>query len=149
MTCPSILLLNKEYPASETGVIEFLGELEVLADSQQWDMQTQNHWMLIGEEIATNIVKYAYPGESSDQRFRVHISRRDHSIVTEFIDWGLPFNPLAEEDPERNQTIEEMPIGGLGVFLVKQMADRLTYERNEEKNWLQIEKQLNSEKINQ
>lgn len=149
MTCQSIPLLSKEYPASETGVLEFLGELEALADTQQWDMQTQNHWMLIGEEIATNIVKYAYPGESSEKRFLVKISRRDHTILTEFTDWGLPFNPLAEEDPNRNQSIEEMPVGGLGVFLVKQMADRLTYERIEEKNWLQIEKQLNSEKIKQ
>lgn len=147
MTCQTIQLLNKEYSASETGVIEFLSELEILTAQQQWSLESQNHWALIGEEIVTNIAKYAYPSPSPDNRFQVVMSQRDQTVVTEFVDWGQPFNPLSEETPKPILSIEDMPIGGLGVVIVKKLADHLQYQRKDEKNWLLVEKQLNSTKI--
>lgn len=52
------------------------------------------------------------------------------------MDWGKPFNPLTGESSNTNLSIEERPVGGLGIFLAREMADTIDYERDGDSNVL-------------
>jgi serine/threonine-protein kinase RsbW len=51
-------------------------------------------------------------------------------------DDGKPFNPLDAPEPDTNQLLEERPIGGLGIHLVRKNVDELEYRRQKDKNIL-------------
>ena len=58
-------------------------------------------------------------------------------------DWGHTFNPLELPPPDLNLDINERPIGGLGIYLMKKFTDRLEYRREDDSNILTIIKNLN------
>ena len=107
------------------------------------------------EEIFVNIVSYAY---NRSERGEVEISVRPpppeltpgenagakatDRIVISFADHGNPFNPLEKADPDLNQPPAERPIGGLGIFLVKQLMDKVEYSYQDQQNVLTITKFL-------
>lgn len=78
------------------------------------------------DEICSNIFNYAYKDKKGE--VTVVISFKDETLKISFIDNGVRFNPLDKEDPNVNLPLEERPIGGLGIFLVKQLMDDVTYE---------------------
>lgn len=92
---------------------------------------------LIVEEIFVNIVDY-----SKTEFITVNIEYEEPTLTLEFIDNGIQFNPLLKEDPETPTTIEDSQIGGLGIFLTKEMADDLYYHYANGENHLKIIKKV-------
>ena len=92
---------------------------------------------LVMEEVLVNAINYAYPkGEGKIEveclaegpgRFRVTVR-----------DWGVAFNPVEQAPPDLSADISSRQVGGLGIYLVKQMAGRLTYECRDGGNVLTI-----------
>ena len=78
------------------------------------------------EEIFVNIASYAY-GEQTGMAF-ITEEVTNNSISLCIKDKGIPYDPLAKEDPDTTLSAEEREIGGLGVFMVKTMMDSVTYE---------------------
>jgi len=94
---------------------------------------------LIAEEIFTNIVYYAYaPGNGS---VLIVISVTD-KIILKFEDTGKPYNPLLQPDPDLEISMENRDIGGLGIFIVKKLADSIEYSRIDNRNILTVSKNL-------
>ena len=62
-----------------------------------------------------------------------------------FVDSGKPYDPLAKADPDTTQSIEERPIGGMGILIVKKSMDAVDYEYKDGKNILTIKKNFTSE----
>lgn len=102
------------------------------------------HWGLAGEglfavELATeeavvNVFNYAYPHGSGKVRLRC--MEDGDRFVIEVTDWGDPFD--ATTLPEPNLTLEERPVGGLGVYLIKKMTDEMRYTRQDGQNILSL-----------
>ncbi len=84
------------------------------------------------EEIFTNIVSYAY--EDSDGEIEIAYELTKHGDEKELCislrDWGKPYNPLEYPDPDFDIPFDERRIGGLGIYMVKKLMDRVEY-RNE------------------
>lgn len=57
-----------------------------------------------------------------------------------FIDSGVPYDPLAKEDPDITLSAKERQIGGLGIFMVKKTMDDVVYEYRDKKNILKLKK---------
>ncbi|MBO4449484.1 MAG: ATP-binding protein [Clostridiales bacterium] len=94
------------------------------------------------EEIFVNIAQYSYGSKSGPVTIRISHSE-DHSQVTiTFTDSGLPYDPLAREDPDVTLPVEERQIGGLGIFLIKKYMDDVRYRFADGKNNLTIVKNL-------
>lgn len=89
------------------------------------------------EELLTNIVSYAYPNGAGSIELDC-CSEQSGSIRLRITDWGIPFDPLAIEPPDLTTGLEERQIGGLGIHLVRQMVDGLSYSRKDGKNILQV-----------
>ena len=89
------------------------------------------------EEAVVNVMKYAYPGESGKP---VRLSAEMNGEGCDFLieDEGIGFDPTAEAAPDVTLGVEERPIGGLGIFLVKNIMDEVRYERESGKNRLYL-----------
>jgi len=78
------------------------------------------------DEVCSNIFNYAYKDKKG--QVLVQIDYQDGIITIRFVDTGVKFNPLEKEDPDVSLSLEERKIGGLGIYLVKQLMDDVTYE---------------------
>jgi serine/threonine-protein kinase RsbW len=86
---------------------------------------------LIVEELACNAIEHGDLSdvEAEEQELRVDISIHDSLLALEFRESGAPFNPLSLPSPELDADILDRPTGGLGVHLIRQVAEELHYER--------------------
>ena len=90
------------------------------------------------EELATNILKYGYDDAAVHEiRLRVEIQPPVVRLILE--DDGHPFNPLDLPEPDVHLPLEARPPGGLGLHLVRKLAERLAYERRDGRNRVTVE----------
>lgn len=104
--------------------------------------KTQMQLDLAVEEIFVNIASYAYAPGEGEAALRVELSDEPRAVTLTFRDRGVPYDPLAREDPDVNSLAEDRQIGGLGVFLAKQLMDELRYEYKDGQNVLTMIKKL-------
>jgi anti-sigma regulatory factor (Ser/Thr protein kinase) len=93
------------------------------------------------EEAVTNVVCYAYP-EGTPGTVTILSEVADHQITFTIDDTGIPFDPTQKEDADITLSLEERPIGGLGIFLVKQLMDSVSYQRVDGHNILKMYKKF-------
>jgi len=89
------------------------------------------------EEVLVNIFNYAYPGEPGEVEISCH-SAPEGTLTIRIVDSGIPFNVLSSDDPDISLSIDERHIGGLGIYFVKQLMDRVEYHRENNKNVLSL-----------
>ena len=94
------------------------------------------------EELFVNIAQYAYDSDTGMVTIQVEIQEEPLAVMITFIDNGVPYNPLTKEDPDITLAAEERQIGGLGIYMVKNTMDDITYEYKDGQNILRIRKQL-------
>ena len=92
------------------------------------------------EEIYVNIASYAYEGKEGPSTIQVEPINDGAAVAITFIDEGIPYNPLAKEDPDVTLSAEEREIGGLGIYIVKKSMDATDYKREDNKNIFRMEK---------
>ena len=80
--------------------------------------------------------------ESFIQDYKRWMRRRFSDFTITFIDGGMPYDPLAKEDPDVTMPAEDRQIGGLGVFMVKKTMDDVAYEYRDGQNILTLKKNL-------
>lgn len=104
------------------------------------DSKLLTKFNLVVEEVFVNIVSYAYEDTDTNNTVTISINDNDDKTIITFIDSGKHFNPLIKDDPDLSLDVDERPIGGLGIYLVKKMMDNVEYEYKDNKNILTIEK---------
>lgn len=120
-------------------VMEFVdAELEKAGCGMKSQMQID----IAVEEIFVNIANYAYKPGTGDATIRVSVVGKPAMASITFIDSGIPYNPLAKDDPDVTLSAEERQVGGLGIFMVKNSMDDMIYEYKDGKNVLTLKKQL-------
>lgn len=123
-------------PSMETvpQVAEFMeAEMEKFEISPKISMK-----MLIAiDEIYSNIVRYSGATEA-----RVSIKKSDNTLKLQFKDNGKPYNPLDSKEPDITASAEDRSIGGLGIFMVKKMLDKVEYKYVDNYNILTLTKNL-------
>lgn len=92
---------------------------------------------LILEEVLLNIINYAYP-DQQEGLIQAGCKAENSSFIIRIIDRGLPFDPSARPDPDTSLSIEERQIGGLGIYLVRQLSHDVSYQRVQDRNHLEI-----------
>lgn len=94
---------------------------------------------IILEELLVNVISYAYD-EAGSGTIQVAAIVNGSSVTLEFRDRGREFNPLERETPDLDVDIDDRPIGGLGIFLVTELASSVNYERVGNENVLRVVK---------
>ena len=141
---PPEITATLDVPAVINSLAEVNDFLHAELDRRLCPRRVQHQLDLVVEELFVNVCHYAYPDATPDSPGMARVQRTystDPScIVVNLIDSGIPFDPLAKPDVELADNIEDMAIGGLGIFMVKQLVDDIRYERVNEQNVVTIVK---------
>jgi anti-sigma regulatory factor (Ser/Thr protein kinase) len=86
-------------------------------------------------EATTNIVTHAYD-DVRPHAVSLEIQPMPHAVRITIVDDGRPFNPLEAAPPPEVASIEEAPIGGLGIHLIRSFAQEVSYRRDGDRNVL-------------
>jgi len=101
--------------------------------------RTTGKILLAVEEVFVNIAHYAYPSGSGFITIRCK-AEHGGGVMIEFLDRGVPYNPLLREAPDIHLPAESRGIGGLGLFLVQSLMDEVTYRYEDGRNILTLRK---------
>jgi anti-sigma regulatory factor (Ser/Thr protein kinase) len=89
------------------------------------------------EEVVTNVIKYGYDDDREHEMLiEVHIGAG--TLMLRVADDGHEFDPLRQAPPDLEQPLEERPIGGLGIHLLRQVTERIEYRRVDGRNVLTL-----------
>lgn len=93
---------------------------------------------LVLEELIVNIGSYAYPDGEGDMEVGCEIVREgpEHpAMLCIFLrDWGVAFDPLKNDTPDLDADVESRAIGGLGIYLIRELTDHCSYQRTGDTN---------------
>ena len=105
------------------------------------DMETTMSLNLALEEAVVNVMSYAYP-EGTIGDVDIEVVKGPQYLDFIISDSGKPFDPTTKEDPDTNLSVEERPIGGLGIHIIRQIMDSVHYERKENRHYLTLRKNI-------
>ena len=135
-------MTNTLYIKNELGQLARLyAFLDRQADAYELEDLLLMQIKLALEEAVTNVILYAYP-EKVDQDIRIDMNYENKRLTIIITDTGIAFNPLERQEPDLTLSLEERPIGGLGIYLVKQLMTEVTYNRSDGKNILTMTKDI-------
>ena len=118
----------------------FPAELEQMALMRKFVEETATAWqadpdeladvVLAVDELATNSTLHGYRGRSGDIELKMRRTGADLEIVLR--DRAAAFDPTQVPPPDMSLPLEDRPVGGLGLHLVRHMVDELRYRARPE-----------------
>jgi anti-sigma regulatory factor (Ser/Thr protein kinase) len=120
-----------------TPVTDFVDEL---LESCNCPMKAEMQINVAIDELLSNIAQYAYTPDVGPTTIKVEVVEDPLAVVITFIDSGVPYDPLASDDPDVTLSAEQRAMGGLGIYMVKKSMDDITYEYKNGQNILRIKK---------
>lgn len=134
--------------------IELENSMKELDRMVSWLENTAEEWgfqpmftlnlNLVLEEAFSNIVNYAYT-DTNKHLIEIGLEMHDPILTVQIADDGRPYDPTLNKDPDLTLPVEQREIGGLGIYLIKQVMDQVTYERSGNKNRLILTKAITRE----
>lgn len=120
--------------ASMLGLDQLILTLENCLKEYNYSLKYSKRIRIIVDEIAGNIARYAYYPNEGQMELRIKFKRTSISLC--FIDSGIPYNPLLQEEPNVDLSLEDRNSGGLGIYMVRKFVDKMKYKRKNHRNYL-------------
>ena len=117
------------------------GFVGAAAETAGLDAATAMSLNLAIEEAVTNVILYAYPKEQKGE-INLESIVREHALVFILSDSGTEFDPTKAPDADTALGVEDRPIGGLGIHLVRNIMDAVSYSRTGSRNILTMNKKF-------
>ena len=132
------LKIGPDSEASNADNLQLIhGTVDELSQREEWPESLTFKVNLVLEEVGLNVLSYG--GGDGDRRpeLEIVLTSEEDSLTIEVSDDGYPFDPLHDAvEPDVHAGLDERPVGGLGVYLVRTLMDHLSYERADGKNRL-------------
>jgi anti-sigma regulatory factor (Ser/Thr protein kinase) len=116
-------------------------QLETLARQLGLSAKILHDVQLSVEEHLTNVFHYAFD-DQNERRIKVRVLAGETELRVEIEDDGRPFDPLKHPMPDVSLPLDQRPIGGLGIHMIRKSMDRIEYRRVDGKNILVMVKQF-------
>lgn len=133
-------ITERTFPADEAHLDEAIAFAKEMLAEKPVPKKITTQILTAVDEVFTNIFSYAYQDGDGAGTVRLGIRVDEKTILLRFSDSGLAFDPLKAADPDLDIPAEEREIGGLGIFLVKKMMDKVIYARKDGQNVLVLKK---------
>jgi anti-sigma regulatory factor (Ser/Thr protein kinase) len=133
---------EQTFPATTEALNDAMAFVDETLEEAGCSMKVQMQIDIAVEEIFVNIAHYAYTPGTGDAVLRVELQENPRAVSITFEDRGVPYDPLAKEDPDVTLDAEERQIGGLGIYMVKKSMDEVKYRHEDGKNILTLVKCL-------
>jgi anti-sigma regulatory factor (Ser/Thr protein kinase) len=133
----SVTLVNQlSEVARLSRLVEAFGEAEGLGPEAVFSMN------LALDEVVTNVIRYAHDDDGRQHPIVVRLALEQGVLTAQVEDDGRAFNPLEAPAPDTGASIDERPIGGLGIHLVRSVMNSVEYRREDGRNVLTMKKEL-------
>ncbi len=138
----NVLMQRSITLSNDVKQVEHLAQfVDEVCEAMHFGPQDTMQLNLALEEAVVNVMSYAYPaGTKGDINIEAEANDRRLKFIVS--DSGVPFDPTAKEEVDTSLSVEERPIGGLGIHLVRQIMDSINYERVDGKNILTLRKKI-------
>ena len=110
-----------------------IGAFESFSEKSKIPIPIAMRFNLVFDDLLNNIVSYAFP-EGGKHEIRIHAEKSDNNILLTVEDDGIPFNPFAQTEADTSLSLEDREIGGLGIHLIKNIMDEVSYRRQKNHN---------------
>ena len=117
-------------------LVEAFGEAEGLGPEAVFSLN------LALDEVVTNVIRYAHDDDGRQHPIVVRLALEQDVLTAQVEDDGRAFNPLEVPAPDIGASIDERPIGGLGIHLVRSVMNSVEYRREDGRNVLTMKKKL-------
>ena len=118
--------------------------IEAIGEELGLDMELQMNLNLVMEEMVSNIIFYAYP-EGTEASIELTAESDGKELTFVLSDQGREFDPTLKEDANVDiNPIDREGLGGMGIFIVKNIMNNVTYQRLEGKNLLTMKKEISN-----
>lgn len=94
------------------------------------------------EEAIANVIMYAYPNEEGKHNIGLNAEYDKGQLIFTLIDCGVPFDPTKTPEADVTRSAQDRPIGGLGIFLIRKIMDKVSYLRVNNENHLIMKKRI-------
>ena len=131
--------ITLELAADMAGLEKADKTLDELALAVQLPQETLFHVRLVLEEVLMNVISYGADGAKVPD-VQLNMEQKEGMLCMEIADNGIAFDPLQLPSPDLDAEIDDRPIGGLGIFLVRELMDTVTYRRDGDWNRLMVTK---------
>ena len=115
--------------------------VEEICEELGLDMDLQMNLNLVLEEMVSNVFFYAYP-KGTPEEIELAAESDGKELTFVLSDSGIEFDPTAKDDADPNVNPMERDIGGMGIYIVKNIMNKVTYQRLEGKNLLTMQKKI-------
>jgi serine/threonine-protein kinase RsbW len=116
--------------------------VEEIGEELGLSMELQMNLNLVMEEMVSNIIFYAYP-QGTDATIELMAESDGNELTFVLSDQGREFDPTLKEDLDTDINPAERELGGMGIFIVKNIMNKVTYQRLDGKNLLTMKKKIN------
>ena len=118
--------------------------VEEIGEELGLNMELQMNLNLVMEEMVSNVIFYAYP-EGVDAEIELLAKSDGKELTFVLSDQGKEFDPTAKEDADLDVNPADRELGGMGIFIVKNIMNKVTYQRLEGKNLLTMTKGIDDQ----
>ena len=133
----SVTLVNQLSEVTRLSrLVEAFGEAEGLGPEAVFSMN------LALDEVVTNVIRYAHDSDGLQHPIVVRLALEQDVLTAQVEDGGRPFNPLEAPAPDLTGSLDERPIGGLGIHLARSVMSSVEYRREDGRNVLTMKKKL-------
>ncbi len=115
--------------------------IEDMAEKHGVDPSVIMNINLAIEEVVVNVMNYAYPKDIVGE-VNITATYENRMLIFTIRDSGVPFDPTSATSPDIDLSVDERPIGGLGIFLVRQIMDEISYSYENNQNVLTLKKKI-------
>ena len=91
-------------------------------------------FQVVLDEMLSNVIRHGYGDLDRPREIEIGFHLEGGVLEVTFVDDSAPFDPVAAADPDTTGPLEDRPVGGLGIFMVKRLMDVVEYERREGRN---------------
>lgn len=123
--------LNITNKMSEIGRV--IGAFESFSEKSRIPIPIAMKFNLVFDDLLNNIVSYAFP-EGGKHEIKIHAEKSGNNILLTVEDDGIPFNPFAQTEADTSLSLEDREIGGLGIHLIRNIMDEVSYRRQKNHN---------------
>jgi serine/threonine-protein kinase RsbW len=132
---------EKPLRKAEADLIALLPEAEGFLKGHGASARATSRVLIILEEMILNLVKYATASATQDIDVRLEVA--DDGVVVQIADDGAPFDPRGAPDFDKTKPLETKPLeerrpGGMGIQIVRKLANEIHYERLDGRNYLRL-----------
>jgi serine/threonine-protein kinase RsbW len=120
--------------------------IEELGDELELSMPAVMNINLALEEAIANVIMYAYPKDSGENKITLTAEKTDEDLVFTLTDKGIAFDPTQVPEADITKDAADRPIGGLGIFLIRKIMGKVSYQRINDENQLKMSKKLTDPK---